>query len=218
MTELKPVREPKTRAERIRENLADEIARGILSPGVALDEMGLAQRFGVSRTPIREAIRQLEAIGFAEARPRRGAVVATITKERLHEMFSVMSELEAVCAKLSAIQMTPVQKETLRQVHEESRHAAETDDTTRYAELNARFHETIYSGTNNSFMMELTESVRTRVAPYRRAQFWNTGRVTLSFSEHDAVVQAILQGNGDAAYQAMHNHVDTVSDAVDDIA
>lgn len=218
MTETKPVRKSRTRADQIRESLADEIARGMLSPGVALDEVGLAQRFGVSRTPIREAIRQLEAIGFADARPRRGAVVATITKERLHEMFAVMSELEAVCAKLSAIQMKEEQKEALRNVHEEARRAAEVGDTDSYALLNTRFHETIYYGTNNSFMMELAESVRTRVAPYRRAQFWNTGRVTLSVAEHDAVVQAILRGDGDAAYQAMHKHVDTVSDAVDDIA
>jgi len=212
------IEERRTRAELIRESLADEIARGTLSPGVALDEVGLAQRFGVSRTPIREAIRQLEAIGFAEARPRRGAVVATITKERLHEMFAVMSELEAVCAKLSAQQMTNAQKEALQAVHDESRRAADAGDIAGYAALNISFHETIYSGTNNTFMMELADSVRNRVAPYRRAQFWNAGRVSLSYSEHDAVVQAILRGDGDTAYHAMHDHVDIVSDAVDDIA
>jgi DNA-binding GntR family transcriptional regulator len=129
-----------------------------------------------------------------------------------------MSELEAVCAKLSATQMTDAQKAELQAVHGDSLRAAEAGDIDGYVALNTRFHETIYSGTNNSFMKEMTDSVRNRVAPYRRAQFWNTGRVTLSYSEHDAVVQAILRGDGAAAYHAMHAHVDTVSDAVDNLA
>ena len=90
-----------TRAEEIRQLLADEIVRGRLPPGLPLEEIELARKFGVSRTPVREAIRQLEATGLAEARPRRGAVVAGVTRERLEEMFLVMLELEALTDRIS---------------------------------------------------------------------------------------------------------------------
>ncbi len=103
-----------TRAEEIRQLLADEIVRGRLPPGLPLEEIELARKFGVSRTPVREAIRQLEATGLAEARPRRGAVVAGVTRERLEEMFLVMLELEALCARGAARSMTPDER-TARQ-------------------------------------------------------------------------------------------------------
>lgn len=205
---------PKTRTERIRDALADDIARGRLAPGAGLDEVTLAKRFGVSRTPIREAIRQLEAFGFADARPRRGAVVATITDERLDEMFMVMAEVEGLCAREAAANMTDDDRAALVAVHEESRRAAEGDDVETYYSLNTRFHETVYAGTHNSFLEELTLHVRRRVAPYRRAQFRTTGRLDRSFDEHDRVVQAILKGDGEAAQQAMTNHMKTVRSAV----
>ncbi|HAD87088.1 MAG TPA: GntR family transcriptional regulator [Rhodospirillaceae bacterium] len=212
-----PLSDRKTRTERIRDELADEIARGRLGPGAALDEVTLADRFGVSRTPIREAIRQLEAFGFADARPRRGAVVATITDERLDEMFLVMAEMEGLCSRIAADNMTPADHEGLLQIHEGSRLAAEADDVERYYELNTQFHACIYSGTHNSFLEELTLHVRRRVAPYRRAQFRVTGRLDLSYREHDAVVQAILRGDGEGAQQAMNGHLKLVRGAVHDI-
>jgi len=88
----------KTRAEELRAQLADDIVRGILIPGQTLDEMELARRFGVSRTPVREAIRQLAASGLIETRPHRGAVVARPRHERILGMFEAMAELEALCA------------------------------------------------------------------------------------------------------------------------
>lgn len=207
----------KTRTERIREQLADEIARGRLLPGAALDEVTLAQRFGVSRTPIREAIRQLEAYGFADARPRRGAVVATITDDRLDEMFSVMAEMEGLCARTAAEAMTADDHRQLLDIHEASRQAAEDFDIETYYDYNTRFHAAIYAGTHNSFLEELTIHVRKRVAPYRRAQFRVTGRLDLSYKEHDEVVQAILRHDGPAAQAAMNAHLKIVRTAVSDV-
>lgn len=207
----------KTRTERIREELADEIARGRLMPGAQLDETSLAERFGVSRTPIREAIRQLEAFGFADARPRRGAVVATITDERLDEMFLVMAEMEGLCSRIAAQAMTPKDHEGLLEIHEAARQAAEVHDVDLYYEFNTKFHACIYTGTHNSFLEELTLHVRKRVAPYRRAQFRVTGRLDLSYKEHDAVVQAILRGDGQGAQEAMNGHLKLVRGAIHDI-
>ena len=91
-----------TRAEELRLQLADEIVRGVLAPGAALDETDIARRFSVSRTPVREALRQLAASGLIDARAHRGAVVARPSIERLTGMFEAMAELEAMCAGLAA--------------------------------------------------------------------------------------------------------------------
>lgn len=207
----------KTRTEQIREVLEDEIVRGRLGPGAALDEAGLADRFGVSRTPIREAIRQLEAFGFADARPRRGAVVTSITDERLDEMFAVMAEMEGLCAKAAATGMTADDHRALLAVHEECRQAAGRNDIDMYYALNARFHSAIYAGTHNSFLEELTLHVRRRVAPFRRAQFSASGRLDLSYKEHDTVVQAILRRDAETAHAAMTGHMRIVRTAVGDV-
>jgi DNA-binding GntR family transcriptional regulator len=204
----------KTRTEQILAKLEDDIARGRLAPGATLDEVGLAERFGVSRTPIREAIRQLEAFGFADARPRRGAVVSAITDRRLDEMFLVMAEMEGLCAKTAALEMQGDEKEALQAVHDECRQAAANGEIETYYALNLRFHEAIYTGAHNSFLEELTRHVRKRVAPYRRAQFHETDRLDLSYKEHDQVVQAILGGDAETAHRAMTDHMRIVRTAV----
>src|SRR3979409_138523 len=99
------------RAGELRLQLADEIVRGVLAPGSALDETDIARRFGVSRTPVREALRQLVASGLVEARAHRGAVVAQPSLERLTGMFEAMAELEALCAGLAAERMTAAERQ-----------------------------------------------------------------------------------------------------------
>src|SRR5579871_4368538 len=100
-----PQQDKITRAEELRLQLADEIVRGALKPGAALDESDLARRFRVSRTPVREALRQLVASGLVDSKAHRGAVVARPNAERLNSMFEAMAELEALCAGLAAERM-----------------------------------------------------------------------------------------------------------------
>lgn len=202
-----------TLAEEIRRVLADQIARGRLAPGVALEETELARQFGVSRTPVREAIRQLEALGFAEARPRRGAIVAAITKRRLDEMFAVMMELESLCAREAALQMTAAERQNIEIVHKKSATCVEAQDVDGYYKLNDVFHDCIYEGSHNSFLAELTISVRQRVAAFRRVQFSGVGRLAGSHREHGLVVAAILKADPEAAAAAMRDHIFTVRDA-----
>jgi len=102
-----------TRAEELRLQLADEIVRGALAPGAPLDETDIARRFNVSRTPVREALRQLAASGLVEARAHRGAVVARPSLERLNGMFEAMAELEALCAGLAAERMPAIERARL---------------------------------------------------------------------------------------------------------
>jgi DNA-binding GntR family transcriptional regulator len=202
-----------TRAEEIRQLLAEEIVRGRLPPGVQLDETDIARQFGVSRTPVREAIRQLEATGLAEARPRRGAVVAAVTKERLDEMFFVMLEMEALCAREAARRMTATERRALEAVHAEGETPAAEGDVEGYYAHNLRFHDAIYVGAHNRYLADMTLSVRKRLAPFRRAQFSGENRPALSHAEHERVVAAIVGGDGDAAAEAMRAHISVVRDA-----
>jgi DNA-binding GntR family transcriptional regulator len=211
------VKKNPTRARQIQAALADDIVHGRIEPGQPLDEVRLAANYGVSRTPIREAIRQLEAIGLAEARPHRGAVAARITAERLDEMFGVMAELEAICARRSAQVMTPAERRDLEAVHAEGGQLIASGSIAAYSEHNSRFHDAIYRGAHNSFLAELTLSVRQRVAPFRKAQFEGLGRLSKSHMEHDRVVKAILRGDGEAAANDMRAHIVVVRDAVDDV-
>src|SRR5262252_3164768 len=126
----------KTLAEELRLQLADEIVRGVLPPGGSLDETELARRFGVSRTPVREAIRQLAASGLVEVRAHRGAVVARPSEERLLGMFEAMAELEALCAGLAAERMLPAERAQLEGVHEALRTLIQDGDPQRYHETN----------------------------------------------------------------------------------
>jgi DNA-binding GntR family transcriptional regulator len=139
-------RRRRTLAEELRLQLADEIVRGAIPPGSGLDETELARRFGVSRTPVREAIRQLAASGLVEVRPHRGAVVARPSEERLIGMFEAMAELEALCAGLAAERMAPSERAELEAVHEELRTLIQSGDPQRYHEVNEAFHAVIYAG------------------------------------------------------------------------
>jgi DNA-binding GntR family transcriptional regulator len=200
----------KTLAGELRLQLADEIVRGVLLPGSPLDETELAARFKVSRTPVREAIRQLAASGLVEARPHRGAVVARPDEERLYGMFEAMGELEALCAGLAAERMTPADRKAMQEAHEKLRMLIQFGDPQEHHEANETFHATIYAGAHNSYLADLTLATRTRVQPFRRAQFRNLGRLAKSYAEHDQVVQAILRGDRAIAAMAMRAHILTV--------
>jgi DNA-binding GntR family transcriptional regulator len=201
-----------TRAEELRLQLADEIVRGVLPPGAALDETDIARRFSVSRTPVREALRQLVASGLVEARPHRGAVVARPSIERLTGMFEAMAELEALCAGFAAERMTPIERHRLEAVHEELRLLSHAGNPDRFHEVNERFHNTIYIGSQNAYIAEMTLATRARVQPFRRAQFRNLGRLAKSHAEHDRVVAAIMRGDKTGAAAAMRAHIELVRD------
>jgi len=192
--------------------LADEIVDGRVFPGARLDEQGLAQRFGVSRTPVREALRQLEAMGLVEKRPHRGVVVMHVPADKLAELFEAMAEMEATCARLAAERMSAAERRELEALHRRSAAHVVAGDLDGYEALNRDFHAAIYRGAHNHVVAEMALAVRRRVAPYRRAQFRVMGRLGFSLEEHDRVVQAILRGDADGAARAMRQHIGTVSD------
>ena len=219
MTLLIAGREPrapdvrKTLAEELRAQLADDIVRGTLTPGQTLDETELARRFGVSRTPVREAIRQLAASGLVETRPHRGAVVARPSAERIAGMFEALKELEGLCSGLAALRMTGAERHALDHIHDELAILVRAGDPQRYYEVNLKFHMAIYAGSHNTYLAELTDATRARIAPFSRAQFRGVGRLPKSYREHQLVVEAILRGDRDGAVAAMRDHIEMVRDA-----
>lgn len=210
---VRPEAGPRTRTESLRLQIADEIVSGVLEPGTPLDEQDLAARFGVSRTPVREAIRQLSASGLVSVRPHRGAVVALPTPRALNDMFEAMAELEALCAGLAARNMTVPERRALEGLHQDLRVLVQKGDPARYHETNEAFHAAIYAGSHNGYLAEITLMTRTRVAPFRRAQFRASGRLGGSYQEHDLIVQAILRGDQSGAVEAMRAHIGIVRDA-----
>ncbi|NIA69103.1 GntR family transcriptional regulator [Pelagibius litoralis] len=195
------------RGDRLRDVLEEEILTGVLRPGDRLEELQLAERFGVSRTPIREALFQLSAAGLIEQRPRRGTFVAEVGPKRLMEMFDVMSELEAMCARLAARRATPEDLAALRRAHDGCAAAAERGDFDGYYYENEIFHEKIREASRNGFLVEQADALQKRLKAYRRLQLRARDRLRASFEEHDAVIAAIEAGDAEAAGEAMRGHV-----------
>lgn len=205
-----------TRADQLRRTLEEEIFTGRLKPGDRLDEQSLAQRFNVSRTPVREALRQLSASHLIEVRPRQGAVVAVITLPRLIEMFEVMAELEGMCARLAARRMTDHERQTLQEIIREADSFAEQVNLEAYYANNRKFHDAIYAGSHNHVLEDMTRSLHNRTAPYRRHQLNRPGRIHESLAEHKKVVEAILAVDAEAAGKAMNRHVNVQGDVFAD--
>jgi DNA-binding GntR family transcriptional regulator len=193
------------------QTLADDIVSGLLTPGTKLDAQGVAERFGVSRTPIRETFGHLAAMGLVTHRPNRGVIVATLSSDALTDLYEAMAELEAALARLAALRMNSRQREALLHLHQNSVHLVRDGSADDYSRYNHDFHALIFEGAQSSQLQQLAESTRTRLAPFRRAQFRMSNRVSKSWEEHDAIVRALLAGDAEGVARLMRLHVHTVS-------
>jgi DNA-binding GntR family transcriptional regulator len=194
-------------ADEIRQRLEEEINRGQLLPGDALDERELAARFGVSRTPVREAITQLAAQGLVTSAPRQGVYVARMSIRELLALFELLAELEGVCAKYCARRITESQRARLIAVHKKSLRHVEAEDARGYSQSNVDFHELLYAGCHNAFLAEQLRTIRRRTQMYRQNSFLQPGRIRVSHEDHDRVLNAILRGDAEAAQQHMIEHI-----------
>ena len=193
--------------ERVFSRLADEIVLGYLLPGTHLDEQAIATRCGVSRTPVREALKQLAATGLAHYRPHRGSAVRSLSSADLDLMFEAIAELESSCARYAALRMTQPERDALRACCALGRQAAQDRDMELYDRVNREFHVLIFRGAHNPFLQEATAALRHRVMPFRRGQFVNHARLEQSRIEHSRVVNAILAGDAEAAGREMRGHL-----------
>ena len=207
-----------TRAERLADEIASSVLSGEFRPGLRLDETTLAKRYSVSRTPVREALRQLASTGLIDIKPRRGATVVRATSAQIETLFGAMAEIEATCARLSATSMTPLERRRLASFHESMLKFIPPNDQEGFAAANLTLHTEIYRGAHNSIVADFATGLRRRLAPFRRAQFRTEGRLNRSHEEHKKVVDAILAGDAAAAHAAMFHHMSLVEESFERLA
>ena len=201
-----------TLAESLRQQLEGAIAAGHLEPGSRLDEQEIAQRFGVSRTPVREAFRLMAANNLVELRGRQGATVRAIKAEALVEMFQVMAELEGLCARLAARRVSQAWGSKISEIHQRLVAIGEIGDIDVFYDVNQEFHEAIYEASRNAFLADQTRKLRNEVATYRRRVTRMPNRIADTVREHEAIMQAILAHDPERAHSTMRDHVNLLGD------
>jgi DNA-binding GntR family transcriptional regulator len=194
-------------SQAIAAELEAEILLGKITAGSKLDEAALARRFGVSRTPVREALQIVVARALAVRQPYKGVLVSDISPERIDQLFEAMAEIEALCGRFAAQRMTAQERAALRSAHEAMADLVQSGDAARYEEANTRFHQLIYSGSHNEDIADMAETMRMKLAPFRRSQLANAARIATSNAEHARIVTAIVAGDGAGAEQALRHHL-----------
>jgi DNA-binding GntR family transcriptional regulator len=196
-----------SQADRLRSKIEADILSYRLKPGDRLDESKLAERYGTSRTPVREALRQLSSNGLIEIRPHKGAIVAKMGIRELLELMEVMAELEGACGRLAAKACLAGDLEALLEAQNECRRLAEKNDVEGYQKANDAFHEVIYDASRNGSLSKMTISLRNRVGPFRRLQLSEQAHLGSSVTQHDEIVRAIQNGLADDADRLLQKHI-----------
>ena len=192
---------------RIEAALAAEVGAGLLEPGQRLDETRLAERFGTSRTPVREALARLVAQGLLASEARRGARVPSYSREQLSQMFEAMQEIEAVCARLAAQRLTLLSRAAIEAAQAECAGAAQAGDVPRYLRANEAFHLAIYAATQNPYVADLAAELRRRTGPARARKFAGADDLHASVAGHQALMAVIASGDATGAHAGMRAHL-----------
>lgn len=196
--------------------LRQAILRGELKPGERLMEIQLANKLGVSRTPIREAIRKLELEGLVLMIPRRGAEVAEITEKSLRDVLEVRGALEELAVKLACQKITDEQIAELRAAEKEFEQALSSGDVTVYAEADVKFHDIIYQATDNQRLIQLLFNLREQMYRYRVEYLKREEAHETLLIEHKRIIETIADRDMDAAVDAVCQHIDNQVSAVID--
>lgn len=203
-----------TRADALKDAIAQAILNGDYAPGQRLDEVSVAQRFAVSRTPVREALKQLAALDLVELRPHRGAVVAGLQPSRLFELFEAMGEIEAACAKLAAERLSEAERAAVEAAWASCDAALQANDIERIHATNGAFHAAIQAGAHNQFLAEAARMLRRKLAPLARFQL-QSDRTDQSAREHRDIMAALRARRSSEAERAMRHHLVNVGRTFD---
>ncbi|MGR3502509.1 GntR family transcriptional regulator [Pseudaestuariivita sp.] len=194
-------------AQRIEQGLLDEISVGALAPGQRLDETGLANRFGASRTPVREALSRLTAQGVLVQGEKRGVFVAEYSREELSQIFEAMHEIETACARIAAQRLTLLTRSEIEAAQANCVSAAEAGDRAAYLRANEAFHMTIYTATGNPYMAEIAIEFRRRTGPFRAKKFATRADLIASAKSHEALIADIFSEDSATASNSMRTHM-----------
>jgi DNA-binding GntR family transcriptional regulator len=190
-------------ADHIQTAIVQKIVSGELVPGDALNELPLGEEFGVSRTPVREALQRLNVTGLVERGPRRAFIVRQMDISAMHSLFEAVGELEALMAHMATLRMSELQRQRLVRIVADGE-----DESADYAVSNAHFHEAIHRGAHNDVLLKTLADLNLRTLPWRAAQLRaRTSRVKSSRIEHRAISAAILAQDSDEAARLMRAHM-----------
>ena len=190
------------------QTLRQAILRGELEPGERLMEIHLANRLGVSRTPIREAIRKLELEGLVVMIPRRGAIVASITEKDLKDVLEVRRTLEIMAGEMACDRITPELLEQLKSAGEEFRRLKDTNDFTSLAEVDVKFHDIIYAATDNQRLITILNNLREQMYRYRLEYIKDEDKRQILLIEHEKILRALRGRHLAEARAAVREHID----------
>lgn len=187
--------------------LLDDISAGVLEPGERLDEVKLTERFGVSRTPVREALSRLVAQGILVPGEKRGVRVAQYTREQLAQIFETMQEIEDACARIATQRLTLLSRVEIETAQKACMASAATGDRAGYLRANEAFHAAIYKATGNPYMEELASEFRRRTGPFRAKKFASKEDLVASAKSHEGLIASIFSEDSNEASDGMRAHM-----------
>jgi len=193
--------------EDVADRLREQIFSKELAPGSWLDEQSLAVQFGISRTPMREAIKVLASEGLITIKMRRGAYVTEVARKDLEQIFSILSLLEGQAAKETASKATEAELNQLDDLHHRLEKAAADRDLEQFFEINVKFHELIQQIAGNKWMNGVIADLRKVLKLHRRDSLTSTGRLQNSLVEHREILRSLLKRDEQAAELAMQRHL-----------
>jgi DNA-binding GntR family transcriptional regulator len=193
--------------ERVHHYLRQEILANRLPPGTELGEVALAESLGVSRGPVREALGRLATEGLVTVRPRRGAVVSSLSKQEFLEAYQVREALEMLAIRLAVPRMTPQLLERAERLVAEMQACAARDDVDGFFEANAAFHETLVDASGNSRLKETYRQLVEQMGRYRRRSLALRGSLRRSIAEHRTILRAVKSGDAERAAHLLSEHI-----------
>ena len=199
------------------ETLRDAIITQVLKPGERLMEIQLADEMGVSRTPVREAIRKLELEGLVVMVPRKGAYVAGVSMKDIHEVYEVRSALEMLAVTLAAERITEeeldaLERQVLRESEEEDK--KESSDLSSIIYIDSSFHDIIYQAAHNQRLVQFISILQEQLQRFRAASLSKPGRSKTALEEHKKIVEALSERNGELASQLAREHIENAENAM----
>lgn len=195
----KPMEKHLTLREKILETIRDAIMTGGLKPGEKVAEPDLAERFGISRTPIREAFRQLESEGYLTVIPRKGAVVTSFSAKDVEEFYAIKSILEGYAARRACFKLSERELEKLRMVNDRLRQLANDGDVKHFFRIHNDFHEMFLKAADNDKLYDLVMNLVNKFQRLRFASLSLPGRMKVSVQEHDKIIEAFRKKDADMA-------------------
>ena len=205
-----------TRTEILVSEIEKLIVNGSMAPGQRLDEMVLAKKYGVSRTPVREAIRALIAIGLVQNTGKQGSQVAKLSISMLIEMFELMAVLEGMCAQLAARRATKNQLFEMQKTHELLEKTFEKGTHKEFYNVNLQFHDLLYNASHTQYLAEETLRLRRRLSPYRMRVTFQPGRMNSTLVEHNKILIAIKKGESELAKNEAISHLRLIGNDLED--